>query len=151
MAEFEALCVDCKKPLRGVHQNRVERNPARRCMDCYKKTLKYRTTQGEGYIIVTLPDGRKELEHRIVMEEMLGRPLEKGEVVHHINELRSDNRRENLRLHQNVGVHIQAEHSHPAKRPWEDLGISATTFYRRGMRVKTCPEADSFRKRKGEA
>jgi hypothetical protein len=38
------------------------------------------------------------LQHRAVMEEMLGRPLVKGENVHHINGVRDDNRPENLEL-----------------------------------------------------
>lgn len=41
-----------------------------------------------------------ELQHRFVMSESLGRPLEKGETVHHINGDRSDNRIENLQLRQ---------------------------------------------------
>ena len=68
---------------------------------------------GHGYVLVhleTLSDNDRILakpmamktgyvrKHRLVVAQALGRPLKRGEVVHHINGVRDDNRPENLEL-----------------------------------------------------
>lgn len=50
-----------------------------------------------GYRVVTT-GGRKIKEHRVVMSQILGRPLRDYENVHHKNGVRTDNRPENLEL-----------------------------------------------------
>lgn len=59
------------------------------------------TKDSRGYVYVTTIVAGKQvrrLQHRIVMEQMLGRPLCREESVHHKNGIREDNRPENLEI-----------------------------------------------------
>lgn len=56
-----------------------------------------------GYMIVYAPDhphavNHFVLEHRLVVEQKIGRHLDPAEIVHHINGIMTDNRPENLEI-----------------------------------------------------
>jgi predicted RNA-binding Zn-ribbon protein involved in translation (DUF1610 family) len=53
---------------------------------------------GLKYRVIKTPDGKWRREHRVLMEQILGRKLRPGEHVHHINGNGLDNRLENLIL-----------------------------------------------------
>ena len=101
-----------------------------------------RTVDRSGYVLIR--SDRKTarrvgyiLEHRMVMEDHLGRPLKKGEVVHHKNGDRSDNRIENLALFSTNGAHLRATISGQVPKWTEDglrrmrLGILRSSIQRR--------------------
>lgn len=74
-----------------------------------------RLQEKQGYILIYQPahpyhdkDGYVR-EHRLVMEKEIGRYLDPKEVIHHINGIKNDNRKENLRLFSNSSGHTKHE------------------------------------------
>lgn len=92
------------------------------CSNSCKTTFWYRSHRphnwkggrhpdSSGYILTLKPDHHLAdvngyvLEHRLVMEQKIGRYLQPEEIVHHINQIRIDNHPENLLLFPNNKEH----------------------------------------------
>ena len=64
----------------------------------YKRCMKdHPNISKDGYI----------MEHRLVVEENIGRYVKKGEQIHHVNEKKDDNRIENLMLFPSAKRHTE--------------------------------------------
>lgn len=90
----------CSRQCHMIFMNR-ELNPTRMTDEVKEKLRTARLGTGEGKTY-SKTYGRH--THRVVAEEMLGRPLEKGEIVHHIDGNKRNNNPENLM------IMTQAEH-----------------------------------------
>lgn len=88
-----------------------------------RKSQGYTTT--DGYFMI-VRDGKKILEHRAVMADVLGRPLKRWEQPHHKNGIRNDNRPENLELWVNQ----------PSGQRLDDLLDFIATYYPDEMRAR---------------
>lgn len=78
----------------------AKRRDAKRCRACVAKTALSKDREySKGYYAVVYRKGEKGKQRRVHIEKaeaVLGRPLKKGEVVHHINMDKHDNRNCNL-------------------------------------------------------
>ena len=92
------------------------------------------------YRQIHAPDGRRMLEHRWVMEQMIGRPLRRDEQVHHRNHDRLDNRPENLEL-VSSREHGERHTVHPVTKPCVICGQEFTPHKTKRVRAQTCSPA----------
>lgn len=69
-----------------------------------------------GYRMVLVGRWQYRLEHRLVMEQVLGRKLKRKEVVHHIDGDKLNNRPENLQLFANHSEHMRHHHAETRRK-----------------------------------
>jgi len=117
----DGFCDNCQKPMTVYWWNYKKSKifPLLKCRSCHStqqnahrtyptgklapawKGGKY--TSSDGYHQINVGDGTYKREHTLVMEGVLGRPLIKGECVHHKDGDKINNNQENLILCSNSG------------------------------------------------
>jgi len=92
-----------------------------KCKDFYQSGKNHYNWKGgkhqrkDGYTLISVGNGKRNFEHRLIIERFLGRKLKSTEQIHHLNGIRDDNRIENLALldsskhERNTLVKLQAE------------------------------------------
>lgn len=94
----KAKNVSCNKQCIGCGVSISYRNKTNRCRSCinFGYTSK-KWLNSHGYVLI-YHNKKRLLEHRVIMEDKLGRKLFPHETVHHKNGNRTDNKLENLEL-----------------------------------------------------
>ena len=110
MKHFCEQCSKEFKPTRGK-----QRFCSRTCAALASRGSKHprggHTRKKDGYHVIQV-DGKNMLEHRHIMEQHIGRKLERKEVVHHIDGNPSNNMIANLLLIINQSEHIKSHCVH---------------------------------------
>lgn len=138
------VCETCgtgfaKRPKEAYWQFEERRFCTKRCAGIALNPRKTADFRGR-YRKIKTPDGRHMLEHRYVMEQVLGRQLRPDEQVHHKNHDRLDNRPENLE------VVTSAEHGlrhtiHATSKACVVCGATFTPHKTKRVRAQTCGPA----------
>jgi hypothetical protein len=124
MAKGKICKIDgCDKVLNSVegqicqkHRSRFQRH-GDYCISPNWTILKKGLPQTTNHGYTRIHDGTKRvLQHRLVMEKHLGRPLLPTEKIHHKNGIKTDNRIDNLELLDNHSEHMKKFHRNEDKK-----------------------------------
>lgn len=127
---IDTVCAMCGAPVKVYPSNLGPRNYCSR--DCKNKAMAERNRKNNPSLMT--PEVRAKLRmarlgtgsgksyektygrhtHRIVAEQILGRPLKKGEVVHHIDEDKRNNSPDNLIIFRSQSAHVKWHQTHKA-------------------------------------
>lgn len=139
--KYKRTCVICGKEF-NTTLTEIKRGGGNCCSrKCYYKRFKKIVKKGKespnwnggriktisGYIEVYCPEHKISnnrgyvFEHLLVMEKFLGRYIKKEEVVHHIDENKSNNDINNLMLFPTIGAHIAFHHKLRREKARKDL------------------------------
>ncbi len=112
----EHPCKQCGNPIETLKSLPPSMRKKKFCShDCLRKYHKHGETLENGYV----PGHGARFEHIAIAERALGRKFKKGEIVHHLNGVRNDNRNRNLLictqsyhrwLHNEMGRRYMVEH-----------------------------------------
>lgn len=112
--KFPNTCIVCSKVFMSVRKDR--KFCSAKCISTGENNGRWiggKQINSQGYILIYSPNhpyksiNNNVLEHRLVMENKIGRFLNPVEQIHHINGIKHDNRIENLILCKNNSEHMK--------------------------------------------
>lgn len=114
-------CKNCRKKFKPKDKWHIYQFCSHKCYSKFIKNKpsprgRFKRVMRRNYWYVYLPDHPNTTkqgyfaEHRLIMEKKIGRYLKREEVVHHINEITTDNRIQNLQLFSSHGQHTKFGH-----------------------------------------
>src|SRR5690625_2403546 len=106
------------------------------------KEIKHKRKNHNGYIEIYMPDHHRArgngyvFKHIVIAEKMINRNIKPNEVVHHINEIKTDNRTSNLKV-MDRGEHTKLHSKDRKTGRYLKCEHCGSEFYRKPSHVKT--------------